>query len=226
MSGQPPKPDGLAFYSQFIQQGALCFDIGAHRGSKTDLFLGLGARVVCVEPQPRCVQILTEKYQGHPGVAIVPKGLAAAAGVRPIHVCEAADTISTFSARWQTGRFRTYRWDSSVDVPVTTLDELIAEFGSPLFCKIDVEGSETEVIRGLSTAVPVMAFEFTSEFIRDATDCVRHLQALGYSEFNYTRGESFGLSSPAWMDAPRLFQELSWDRDPLAWGDIYARLQS
>jgi hypothetical protein len=33
------------FYSQFIRQNDLCFDIGANLGNQTDAFLKLGVRV-------------------------------------------------------------------------------------------------------------------------------------------------------------------------------------
>ena len=42
--------------------------------------------------------------------------------------------------------FARVRWDRSVEVEVTTLDELIAEHGVPAFCKIDVEGFEADVL--------------------------------------------------------------------------------
>jgi spore maturation protein CgeB len=214
---------GLAFYRSFLGPGDLCFDVGAHRGRRTDLFLGLGARVVSVEPQPRCVKILTDKYRDRPEVVIVPKGLAAEPGVRSLRLCEASDAISTFSDEWQTGRFHDERWDTAVDVPMTTLDSLIKEFGRPQFCKIDVEGLEVEVLHGLSEPIPAIAFEFTHEFMRNARTCVGLLQSLGYTEFDYTRGESFDLALPAWTDAERLFEHLSREPDPLTWGDIYAR---
>jgi FkbM family methyltransferase len=220
------QSDGLAFYRPFFSEGDLCFDVGAHRGRRTDLFLDLGARVVCVEPQPRCIEILTDKYRARPEVAIVPKGLAAAPGVRSLRLCEMADAISTFSEEWQTGRFQDQNWDTAVDVPMTTLDTLIKEFGRPQFCKIDVEGLEIEVLHGLSAPIPAIAFEFTREFMRNAKTCVGLLKSLGYAEFNYTRGESFALALPAWVDSDTLFDHLSREQDLLAWGDIYARVRS
>ena len=46
------------FYSTFVSTGDLCFDIGANYGNRTKVFLRLGARVVAVEPQPSCCQVL------------------------------------------------------------------------------------------------------------------------------------------------------------------------
>jgi hypothetical protein len=48
----------LAFYRQALptlRPGDLIFDVGANNGFKTDIFLRLGARVVCVEPDQASV---------------------------------------------------------------------------------------------------------------------------------------------------------------------------
>jgi FkbM family methyltransferase len=43
-----------------------------------------------------------------------------------------------------------------IQVPVMTLDQAIDRYGLPQFCKIDVEGYEMEVLRGLSHAIPFL----------------------------------------------------------------------
>ena len=54
-------------------------------------------------------------------------------------------------------------WADHAVVPVTTLDALIDRYGLPAFCKIDVEGFEEAVVRGLSRPIPSVSFEFTPE---------------------------------------------------------------
>ena len=49
------------FYSYFINAGDVVFDIGANIGNRTQIFSELGARVVAVEPQSKCVTILKKK---------------------------------------------------------------------------------------------------------------------------------------------------------------------
>ena len=44
-------------------------------------------------------------------------------------------------------------WTARVDVPMTTLDQLIARHGPPAFAKIDVEGYEAEALAGLARPI-------------------------------------------------------------------------
>ena len=223
ISKQKFQEEMIAFYSQFVKTGDLCFDVGANIGDKAKVFLELGARVVCIEPQPNCVDVLKRKYQNDSKVVIVSKGLATQPGNRSLSICGSAGTISTFSEKWKTGRFSTYTWEPAVDVPVTTLDALIQEFGAPNFCKIDVEGFEYEVLRGLSTPISSLAFEFTREFIDDARLCIEYLGSLGCADFNYALGETPSLVLSSWTDGNTVFESMEQNTDELLWGDIYVR---
>lgn len=221
----PVEPSILEFYSSMIQEGDVCYDIGANMGSKTDIFLSLGASVVCVEPQPECVKELKRKYRFHKIVTIVAQGLSDEEGVQSLALCAQAPTIATFSDRWRTGRFRDYHWDETITIPMTTLDLLIERLGPPHFCKIDVEGYELLVLRGLSYPVPIISFEFTKEFKCDIKPITEHLMSIGPYEFNYCLGEEPGFKLPSWTDPPALIESLSSIDDPLLWGDIYARIR-
>ncbi len=213
----------LNFYSQFIKKGDLCFDVGAHKGNRTAIFLRLGAKVVAVEPQESCVKYLKAKFGEKPNFVLVEKGLAEKEGEFIMSICEEANDISTFSEKWKTGRFSDYKWNKKQLVPVTTLDSLIKEFGLPVFCKIDVEGFEYQVLRGLSQPIKYISCEFAKEFFSDTKKCVDHLVSLGYGNFNYSLGESMNLSTQSWLKAEELFKQLNLESDKLMWGDIYAK---
>ncbi len=212
------------FYDSLFTPGALVFDVGANIGTKAATFLQHGAgRVVCFEPQPHCAEAIRRTYAQTSGILVVEKGLSAQEGMMTLSICSQADTISTFSDRWKTGRFSDYRWDYEVDVTVTTLEAMIQEFGRPAFCKIDVEGYEYEVLSGLKSLIPCVSVEFTREGFDDAERCVRYLDSLGYQEYNVTLGEEERLALAEWVPSGTLLAALRRSSDSLLWGDIYAR---
>ena len=212
----------MKFYQKFIKTNDLCFDIGANLGNRTELFLALGARVVCVEPQPTCVEALRRKYRNERKVTIIAKGAAEKKGELELSLCDTTSVIATFSNKWKTGRFKDSTWSTTVKVPITTLDELIAEFGTPKFCKIDVEGFEYHVINGLSSSIPIVSFEFTKEFLEDALLCMKRLEELGDVRFNYVIGENASLELPEWKKSDFLNDLLQQSTNMSLWGDIYA----
>jgi FkbM family methyltransferase len=199
------------------------FDIGANLGSKADGFLAGGARVVCVEPQPECIKVLREKHQGNSKVTVLGVGLADKPGQMELSICSEAPTISTFSESWKQGRFANFKWDKTMSVEVTTLDQLIATHGVPRYCKIDVGGFELAVLKGLSQPVPYLSFEFTIELLSDARACLEYLQGLGYHEFNLKLGEAPDMALPAWVGPNQLLAHIQSLTDPVLWGGVYAR---
>jgi FkbM family methyltransferase len=219
----PSKREMMELYAQFLRPGDLCFDVGANVGNRTEIFLSLGARVICIDPQPECVKVLKRRYRNEPRVVVVEKGLAAESGDMVLSVCQSANTISTFSEKWKTGRFHDYKWESSVTVPVTTLDTLVQQFGIPAFCKIDVEGFEYQVLRGLSVPIPAISFEFTKEFRDDLQLSLNYLNSLGRAEFNYAIGESPELAVSSWVDSNIVLNQLGQIQDDELWGDVYVR---
>ena len=151
----------LRFYSQFISKGDLCFDIGANTGNRTEAFLKLGATVVAVEPQDICMRKLLNKYRNNNKIFLVHKALGAKEGKGNL-ILSNSHTVSSMSKEWidcikDSDMFFTstsaFQWNKTVSVPITTLDKLIEKYGNPAVCKIDVEGFEYQVIKGLSQPI-------------------------------------------------------------------------
>jgi FkbM family methyltransferase len=214
-------------YSEFVQPGDLCFDVGAHIGDRTRCFLALGARVVAVEPQPSCVERLRFVFGNDRRVCLVPEALGDRPGQGELAICDAAPTISSMSAAFrESGRFAgEYQWTRVVSVPVTTLDVLIERFGRPTFCKIDVEGFELEVIRGLSQAIPALSFEFGWDTLDQTRLCLAHLARLAPISVNYSVGEGMSWGQLSWVGPDALLANLEeLTRSEHVGGDVYVRM--
>lgn len=225
------NPGRREFYRQFIAPGALCFDIGAHVGDRVRTWRQLGARVVAVEPQPAFVSVLQRLYGHDRNVTVLPVGVAALPGRLQLRVSSTNPTVSTFSSEWieevqRDARFHPVSWDESVEVAVTTLDALIAAHGEPAFIKIDVEGLEPEVLRGLTRPVRALSFEFIPVATAAAQACVALVAALGDYEFRHSPVETMKWGDDRWLSAAQMTSVL--DAQPLdgGSGDVYARLKS
>lgn len=208
----------------YVAPGDIVFDIGANIGDKANMILNVvQARLVCVEPQPKCVAILLERFGKNPDVTIVPSGVASRDDIGNLSICESNDTLSTFSEKWKQGRFKNEQWTQTATVDMVRLDTLVEQYGNPRFCKIDVEGFEVEVLLGLSKKIGIISFEFTSEFIDDCFVCIQCLISLGYRYFNLSLGETPTLYYPKFVKFEEIIQLLYNSRNNQGlWGDIYA----
>ncbi len=216
-------------YAQFVRPGDLCFDVGAHVGNHVRAFLALGARVVAVEPQPQFARLLRRWYGHRPDVIIVEQALGAAPGEQELLISTRTPTVSTLSPAWaarvrEAASFAGVRWDATASVEVTTLDTLIARYGEPSFCKIDAEGYELEILKGLSHPLRALSLEYIPAALEIALGCMERLAQMGNYRFNWTAGESLRLRSQEWLDARAMIALLETLPPTARSGDLYAYL--
>lgn len=219
------------FYSQFVSPGDLCFDLGAHVGNRSAALLALGARVVALEPQPLPAAVLRRLYSRRPAFTLLQLAAGGRAGAADMLVSRRAPTVSTLSAGWaaqvgSTPGFASVAWDARTAVKLTTLDALIAQYGLPVLCKIDVEGYELEVLRGLKHPISLISFEYIPAVMTAALDCMEYLSALGDYTFNLMESEVPKLALPAWVSAPELAARLGSIPQHARAGEVYARLRA
>jgi len=210
-----------------FRHGCLVFDVGANHGSKTDIFLRLGAHVVAVDPDRTNQQILKEKFLmyrlSQKPVEIVGKAVSDKEGVETMWIDEPGSATNTLSQKWvetlkhDDQRFtRRHNFGEQRTVETTTLDQLIRSYGSPFFIKIDVEGHEPNVLRGLRCAVPYLSFEVNlPEFMSEGQECVEILGRLASDgKFNYVTGEyQQGLALQHWLAAREFSRALAQGRE-------------
>jgi len=217
----------VEFFSSFLSPGDLCFDVGANIGNRIEPLLFIGAKVVAVEPQDSCYKILKKKFGNR--IAIVKKGLSSEEGQRDFYISNSS-TISSFSTEWiesvKEGRLKGHKWNKIVKTEMTTLDNLIKTHGIPKFIKIDVEGYEHEVLKGLSIPVKFLSFEYTvPEQLDKVFDCIKQIEVINNNiECNYSVGESMKLQLNTWITLGDMKNHLKTKEfNETIFGDIYIR---
>jgi FkbM family methyltransferase len=214
----------IEFYRHVLQgfhPGDLIFDIGANQGYKTDIFLRLGARVVAVEPDDICKEVLRQRFLAFrlkkKPVAIVAKAVSDRSFVETMWVDAAGSAKNTLSQKWvQTLRGDATRFGHRLDfgqrkeVETITLEQLFNSQGLPFFVKIDVEGYEPSVLRGMRRPVPYLSFEVNlPEFKAEGLECIQLLGRLAPDgKFNYTADCKTGLAFEQWLDREEISARL------------------
>jgi FkbM family methyltransferase len=195
-----------------FKRGNIIFDIGANEGCKTDIFLRLGARVIAVEPDESNVEIIRGKFLRNrifpKPVKIEAKAVSDRIGNVPMFVQAPGSALNTLSPKWaktlqnDDARFSQHlEFAAEKTVETTTIENLIAVHGVPYYIKIDVEGHEVNVLRGLKRPVPFLSFEVNlPEFKEEGLECIRLLGGLvSDGEFNYSGDCGMGLEFSSWM---------------------------
>ncbi len=217
-----------AFYGKLIPANSLCFDIGANVGNRIASFRRSGFRVVALEPQPSCFSVLQTKFGGDAGVTLINKAVGSAAGEATMtlsddHIYSSMSDDFIDKAR-KSARFGEATWNKKITVEVVTLDQLIAEHGRPNFIKVDVEGFEAEVVRGLSSPVGMISLEWLPTLTETTVDCLSALGRLGPIKCNVSFGERMQLAAENWIETDDLVRALRLlGSESSLWGDVYVR---
>ena len=218
-----------ALYARLVKPGGLAFDIGSHVGDRIGSFRRCGARVVALEPQPDCARVIRAIYDGDDGVTLVEAACGPKPGKLTLHINSNNPTVTTASTDFVkaadgAGGWEGQVWDRAIEVPVTTLDQLIAQHGRPDFVKIDVEGFEADALAGLTLPLPALSFELTTIQREVAYHCLDRLMQIGGYRFDIALGESQQLTFGRWITKAEMSEHIRGLPHAANSGDVYAVL--
>jgi FkbM family methyltransferase len=183
--------------------GGAVLDIGAHRGVYSywmHRHFKDGTRVIAFEPQPELVEHLTRVKQAFhlERMIIAPVGLSSRGGRLKMHRPR---------NHWGAATVDEYTCDDDgtevFDVPVTTIDEYLAErpeLRPVRFIKCDVEYHEADVLAGAERTLredrPEMLVEWSTPRQAYRDRLFKLMQRLGYAIFQFEYGRLVACTSP------------------------------
>lgn len=197
----------LYFYQRIVSTvgNELVFDVGANAGHRAVIFAAIAKRVICLEPDPTSVETLRVRFSNRKRIEIVAKGVADREGELEFKQFSDGCALNTFSDKWVENRETSLGLSAlrSIKVPITTLDQLIDQYGQPNLIKIDVEGFELQVLHGLSIPVPYITFEcMLPTFEQETLQCIAHLMNLAPQyRFNWTGDDGTSWGEAGWLNA-------------------------
>ena len=217
---------------EFNIDDELIFDVGLNLGNKTKYLLFLGAKVIGFEPQKDCFEHALKNLSLYSALGkFKGKNVALSNSIGQADFYKSNQhVLSTMSTEFieEAGkeRFKGCNWDNKTTVETSTLDEQVSEYGSPKYIKIDVEGFEYNVLKGLTNPVEYISIEFTPELYDNSEKCLEYLLDLNNGEclFNYVYRENDHYLFEEWQDINKIKEYLSNVKDfRYEFGDIYIK---
>ena len=208
----------VKFYSQLIDKKNLIFDVGANHGDKSAIFLKVAEKVIAFEPDHSNCEFLNHRFFKKSNFTLVPKAVSNETGKVTFFLVNDGSGLNTIDQEHKDN----LKITSSYEVETTSLDEMIKRFGIPDFIKIDVEGHEISVLKGLTIPVKNISFEANlPEKLNATLACIKLLAKLNENyKFNY--GYDYGLISPSWLDEKDIFSFIEKTNEPYL--NIYCKL--
>lgn len=165
----------------------LIFDIGANRGDATTAALDKGyKKVIAVEPAPKMFSLLARRFIYDSRVTPLKFAVSDTNNeIIEFYEC-VEDGLSSTEKSWLTDPSMPYNGKPyrTVSAITCTLDWLMEQYGNPDLIKIDVEGSESQVLTGLTKKPKAICLEWTIETIDQHVEQLERLKKVnGYKEY-------------------------------------------
>lgn len=168
---------------KILRPGDIVFDVGANIGYTSLLFstqVGEAGKVVAVEPSRRSYELMTRALRDRNNVVCLNLAASDQPGEIAFFVPKSLDLASCLPVAGA----------DHLQVQCDTVDRIADIHGAPNFVKIDVEGYEPNVFRGMSKTLghdprPIVIFEALS--VKAVKECLTILDGLSKNSYMYYR---------------------------------------
>ena len=206
-----------------VLNNKIIFDICANIGSWTLANKNYG-NIVCVEASPDTFNKLVNNVRHFPNVRCLNYAVTNSKNDNIIfyecdNTCLSSTNIEWFGEK---SRFHNEKYHP-IKCKTISLDKLIQSFGIPELLKIDVEGSELDVIMSLTQKVPLLCFEWASEVNEHNFRCIDYLFNLGFLEFFIQMQDEYTFRPSVYyshIEAKNILNNMIPKKD---WGMIWCR---
>jgi FkbM family methyltransferase len=198
--GKNRERDTMALFKDLIASGDLVIEVGGHVGY-VSLYLaqlvGETGRLIVFEPGPNNLPYIRRNVSGQPRITLVEAAMSDTVGTERFYLESLSGLNNSlvpdfdmFEANLKSSGIN--RVDQSVvTVRCTTGDSYIREhqLAPPAFVKIDVEGAELLVLRGLEHTLTSPNISLMVEVTKSHEEVFRLLRAVGFRLFTSGRRE-------------------------------------
>lgn len=175
----------------------IIFDIGAHKGDDTHIYLQLGYKVIAVEANPKLIEIMQKRFANYikTGQLVLHQAVIYKSDNEKLPFY-----IERDSSKSSIEKPRTFI--EIINVSTIQLKSLLTKYGVPYYCKIDIEKSDYFALESLDTAeLPAnISVEISGESIgylaihRDTLfKTFNQLKVLGYTAFKLVDQETLAV---------------------------------
>ena len=220
------------FYSQLLAAinypKELIFDVGANLGKKSAIFSTLSKKVIAFEPSEKLFDYIRKRFKNS-HVELFNCALGSTVSSSEFYEINGNEAYNSLSKKHiettvTKRNISTIELVNTRKVNVEIIENFIRKFGVPVYIKIDVEGYEYEVIKGLKTPVPLISFEANlPEFRDESINIIEYLSTISWDkyQFNFTSGNFLLL--PNFVNKEVAIDFLS--QTQYRYVEIYAKLE-